>query len=88
MKGAQTLPWVNAPRLDNVRVIVKVAHYNPGVLHTFNVGDTLPTASMSKYASHMYSMLAGLMSEAFVRHSPMAYSRKVWPRVSAEPLLG
>jgi hypothetical protein len=77
MKGAQTLPWVNAPHLDNVRVIVKVTSYSPSVLHTFNVGDTLPTSSVSKCVSHLYSMLAVPMSESFVRHSPMAYSRGV-----------
>jgi hypothetical protein len=77
MKGAQMLPWVNAPSLDNVQVIVKVTCYNPSVLHTFNVADTLHTASVSKYVSHLYSMLAGPMSEAFARHSLMAYSRGV-----------
>jgi hypothetical protein len=58
-----------------VRVTVKVARYNPGVMHTFNVRDPLPTASVGKYVSHLYSMLAGPMSEAFLKHRLVAYVR-------------
>lgn len=83
IKGAQTTAYVNIPRLGNMRVAIKAARYSPIVLHAFNEGDTLPTASMGRYASHLYSMLAGPMSEAFVRHHSVPYARGVWPRVNS-----
>jgi hypothetical protein len=33
-------------------------------------------------------MLLGPMSEAFVRHCPVAYARVLWPCVSTRPCLG
>jgi hypothetical protein len=51
-----------------------------------NGRDTVPTTDAGKYVSHLYSMLVGPMSEAFVRHRPVAYARGVWPHVSIGPL--
>jgi hypothetical protein len=88
MKGAQTAPWVNAPRFSNLRDIVKVARYSPSMLHVFSVRDALPAASVDKYVSHLYSVLVSPMLEAFVRHCSVAYTRGVWPRVSTRSSLG
>jgi hypothetical protein len=71
-----------------MQITVKSAHCRPGALCTFNVGDTLPAASTVKYASHLHPVLAGPMSEAYVRHRPTAYVRCVWPHVDTVPLLG
>jgi hypothetical protein len=58
------------------------------VLHTFTTGDTLPAAGVGKYESHLYSMSAGPMPEAFLIHRLVAYARGVLPRVSTGPLPG
>jgi hypothetical protein len=52
----------------------------------FNAGDMLHAAGVGKYASHLYLMLVGPMSEAYIKHCPVAYARHVWPRVGTGPL--
>jgi hypothetical protein len=42
------------------------------MIHVFNAGDTLPAAGADKYASHLHLMLAGPMSEAYIRHRLVA----------------
>jgi hypothetical protein len=86
MKGAPNGAPGRCPCLGNVRVIVKSTCCRSGAPRTFNAKDTLPATGAGKYASHLHSMLADPMSEAFVRHRMMAYARCIWPRIGTGPL--
>jgi hypothetical protein len=67
-------------------IIVESTRYRPKAPRTLNARDTLPVADVGKYASHLYSMLTGPVSKAFVRHRLVAYASGIWPRVSTGPL--
>jgi hypothetical protein len=54
------------PFLDNMWVTLKSAHYRPETSRAFNARGTLHASYAGKYASHLYSMVVGPMSEAFV----------------------